>query len=788
MMRKTHLAALLLFALLAIVQTYPLITVLHTHFIGDSFSDAYEYAHHIWWLKYALQNGQPLFYQPLLAYPDGLSAAWVWGNPLQSFPAWLLAFVMPLPAAYNLSLLSVLTLNGWTMYLLAHKLTGSTPAALIGGAVFALLPVVQGHLTASHVGLVTLWAVPLYVRALIQLHEQPTRAAWAWGVLWFVCSLLGNNLLLVYVLFPITATLTLWHIVARRWGALVRTVSVAGVGGALALVFVAPVALEQLQSTLPPSGGDVRYSADLLAVVAPSFYNPLFSNLTYSRSVLGGTNNIEGSAYLGVIAGGLALWALWRVAAARMWGGMALGAWILSLGALLKVGGQPLTVSLSGYPTHIVLPWALLMNLPVLNISRTPARFNFAVGLAVAILAAYGAAHLWRVVPPRRRVWAWAAVPLVIAGVAFESQVWWENGLPAARTTIDLQADAITALRDDATVRAVFDMPHAHLLTAKDGMYLQTRHHKPLIAGHITRQTPVPYAKRELLQRTLNPTLLHASGADVVILHRNWQDPAANLEELGNAQLGAPFHQDARLVAWRVPTAQDAPAWVGLPAADGEFQTRAESYVFAPSTGWVRLTGALNGNGETVMLMRNNETLLTWALDGETPFDLWIPLEAGYHTLSLTRARACPQAPHPALTCRAVSVRDVALPAFDDAPPPVQVSYEGGLTLQGARLDAQNIALLWALPQPLPSDWVRFVKLLDADGVPVYEQDLAPAVTHGAWLDALTLPADLHAGEYRLYVGWYRYPSLTRLPVLTPDAIGAQDGWAQVATLTLGEP
>lgn len=162
----------------ALVITWPLLTVISTRFIGHPFGDAYEYAHHIWWLKYALQTGQPLYVQPLLGYPDGLNSAWLWAVPLQSFPAWLFAFFLPLPAAFNLSALLRLALNGWAMQALAYDLTGGKRGpALLAGLIFMLFPTFQGQLAVAHTGLLALWPVPLYVLALLRLqrahHDAP---------------------------------------------------------------------------------------------------------------------------------------------------------------------------------------------------------------------------------------------------------------------------------------------------------------------------------------------------------------------------------------------------------------------------------------------------------------------------------------------------------------------------------------------------------------------------------------------------------------------------------------
>ncbi|MEO0565596.1 MAG: hypothetical protein AAF125_26045, partial [Chloroflexota bacterium] len=289
--RPYHIAAYLYFVALMLAISFPLVTVFSTAFIGDAFSDAHEYARHIWWISHALQTGAPVFDQPLLAYPDGLNGAWLWGNPFQSFPAWLFALVMPLPAAYNLGALLHLALNGWAAYFLVWRLTYSRAAALLAGTVFAIYPTVQGHLIASHTGLLVLWGLPLTALALYRLgHTRARPRDIALALLAFIASILGNNLLLVYGLFPIFLVFALVYLTGRNWRALRALVLIGVLGGTIALIFVGPVALEQLASPLPSEGGDVRFSADLLAIFAPSFYNPLYTDLTYSRSILGGVN------------------------------------------------------------------------------------------------------------------------------------------------------------------------------------------------------------------------------------------------------------------------------------------------------------------------------------------------------------------------------------------------------------------------------------------------------------------------------------------------------------------
>ena len=55
-----NLAIYGLYVLVALVITWPLVTVLSTHFAGYPFGDAHEMTRHIWWIKTALQTGQPV--------------------------------------------------------------------------------------------------------------------------------------------------------------------------------------------------------------------------------------------------------------------------------------------------------------------------------------------------------------------------------------------------------------------------------------------------------------------------------------------------------------------------------------------------------------------------------------------------------------------------------------------------------------------------------------------------------------------------------------------------------
>jgi hypothetical protein len=756
------------YLLLAVIVTFPLALNLTDGFIGAPESDAYEYARHIWWYGHALREGLPLFSQPLLAYPDGLPGLWLWAIPLQSFPAWLLALVMPLPLAYNLTALFRLALNGWAMFYALRRLPGLSEAgALIGGTVFMLYPAIQGHLFGSHLGVVALWPVPLYMDALFRLRTGGSRGAYLRAGLFFVLSILGSTLNLVFVLFPLTLYILAGDALARRWPGLGR-VGLGVIGGAtLSVVFVAPALWEQVTAlaSVRPTGA-VRFSADLLALVSPSFFAPHAA--PWSARVIG-TNIVEGYGYLGLVAGGLVLIGVWRVRAARGWLALALLAWVLSLGPLLKLYDTPLTVIVDNRVSYIPLPFAALGSLPILDILRTPGRFHLALGVAVAVMSAYGAGVLLGWIDRR-----WGRIVLtgaIITLITADYQITWD-GFPTVPVAIP---DEIAALRDDPNVAAVLNLPHDNLLAAKAAMYLQTAHHKPLIAGFVSRETPVSLAKRELLQNTLDPALLGAAGADVVMLFRGY-DPL--LDPTVYQALGTPFYEDDRLAAFRVPAA-DPPAFTAQPGAI--------AHAYAPSATWATYTADLSDEPRLVRLLLNGDPI-TYQTPGES-LQAAVPLSAGYHTVQIALPNPCPDhIPAPALSCAPPDPPTVTLTVdvpFGEVGP---VQFEDAIRLQNATATLTDGAVqvrLWWHFAHLPDDTtVRFVHLLDANGEQLAGVDAPlPLPDAGDYAEQITFSVpDDAPGPLEVYTGWYRYPSLQRLDVQS-TVPGAVDNWVRVGRL-----
>lgn len=824
---------LLVYTIAALAVTWPLARHLDTRAAGAGYGDSYEVTRHIWWAREALLDGHNPFDQRALVYPDGFMSWVQWSHPLQYLPGALLALVVSPLAAFNLALIGTLTLNGMTAYWLGGALTrGATLAALLGGLVFLAFPTVQGHLSVGHLGIVSLYPLPLFALCLWRVVRED--AGWrtvVWGALWFALAALAYVSQVVYVLLPLVAWFAVGEALTgpqRIWRRGVplaqqpwtRAALMVVLGGVLLIPFYAPLLTgagrREMRGVHEP--GRITYSADLLAAISPSPFGPL-DDLglvpDYARDVLG-TNSAEGSAYLGVIAVILALVAL-RRRSLRVWLWVALGAWLLSLGPLLKWRDTPLTLRIEDVETHIALPWAAFQHLPLLDATRAPGRFNLVTALAISALVSVGAAHA---LARPRRVSVRIAVAVFLALVVLV-----EYQLFAPFATDDAaQPTYFRDLAEVEDVRAVYNVPATHNLAAKYALYQQTLHHKPLIAGHALRRTIQDPALLAVLDRALLggtddalppipaenvPALLSEAGVDRVVLHKQFvPDAGAALVRLREV-LGDPEFEDARYAAFVVPPAGRSTNYDLLFAASDDgwsapLDLGAFTGAFLAEHGEWYFTTPRDLYGELVIpaqgyavprqiAVRLDGDLIAgvWAAEGEVRVPLWAA--PGYHTLAFEAVTGCTTYPF-TLTClvgRDCAALDPPLcvsaafgaPAwepFASTPALLDVPLDHGVRLRAYDVQllddprAVRVRLFWDAADALPESYALFVHVADPDSAAPFAQATAyPALLTtnwdgGAqWVSDVVIPLDagIPAGAYAINAGWFDPVSGARLGV-----------------------
>ncbi len=186
---RNNILILLLFVLLSLAMTYPLILNIKTHVPGVP-GDNFAYLWKVWWFKKAIVDlhRNPLF-APHILYPLGFNFARdeaTISNTLLSVPLTsLLGHIL----SYNIMLLLTYILAGFGMYLLVFYLTRSIAAGIVSGVIFAFAPYHQMR-ALQHLNLATIQWIPflfLYVEKF--LRELRVKYALAAGIFYALTAL-----------------------------------------------------------------------------------------------------------------------------------------------------------------------------------------------------------------------------------------------------------------------------------------------------------------------------------------------------------------------------------------------------------------------------------------------------------------------------------------------------------------------------------------------------------------------------------------------------------------------
>ncbi len=788
--RHRLLLPLLVFLLVALYLTAPALESFSSRYLGQESGDAYKMARHIWWFKTALQNGDDIIGQTLLGYPEGYTLFRLWANPLQFFPMWFFALFMPLAAAYNLGMLLTLILNGMSMLLLARRWLPPRHEfpAILAGLVFMIFPAMQGHLAAGHAGLLAQWPAPLFILLLFDYADSGGSQRFLGAALFFFLAALGHSLQTLYMLAPLTALFFVARLYKRDYVGAARLIAVALAGCAALLLFLSPVMSEAYQrSTASIGAGYVRDSVDATGLLSPADGNPFWRRLAAQPTGSAFANTGDGAGYIGVLGGLLALIGiLWR-REARWWLLAALAAWTLALGPVLKIGGQAISAFVAGYEAVVPLPYAFLMNLPLFELARIPERFMLLFALAFAMLVGFGAAAFWagRFVQRRQR-YARAALAIGLCLLLVE-----DYRLSPAFPTLPAEIpQAIYALRERRDIRAIYNAPYDNALAAKEALLLQTAHGKPLIASH-DDSGRADTARLELLA-SFRPSLLSNANADVVIFNKAQAARSAQMDHLQRARqwLGEPFYEDQRYAVFDTPFTPEQTA--KLHSTRWEGQTHV-TYIYKQQPGWMEYSANLEAANRRVHLSLNGTPLETLQVSGRIPVSIPLPMaRSGYHTFRIALDPPCPERIDTELLyCQSVDVDSVDTRILTNGAIYDPIRIADGIVLAGYYLPKQfedevAIRLWWRFEADRSSNDVRFVHILDEEGLPVRDRpdDHSFGEIAGGSELTETLILDtsqLAEGEYSVLTGWYELPFAIRYDVLT-NVEGAEND-----TVVLGQ-
>lgn len=413
---RQNLLALLAYAALTLAMFGPwILGRMTTGFLSKSPQDGSIFLWMFRWWPYALSHRISPLFTNLVWAPKGINLAWVTSIP---GPAVLLS---PLTLAFgpflsfNLVELAAPTLGAWTAYLLARRITGSFPAALMGGFFFGFSPSLIDEFGQGHPNLSLIFLIPLSAYLVLRLLEGSLRPGWFVPLLGLVLAAQ------LYTGTEVFATLTLmgalFGVIGYAASAPDRRLrlrrAIAPVAGAYLLAGVLTAPLLYVAFTRPRPRKPIHFATighgaagtgDFLRYLTPGRFTIFWGQ---SGSHWGGYGN---PWYLGIPL--IVLLVLFVITERRR-----RAAWALAIGLLL-------TLALSA-GDHLrffrlkILPWHVFALVPVLNRAQ-PGRLISYAFLLVAIIVA-----MWLTRPAAGALrWALVAAAAVLILPNFSYPIW----------------------------------------------------------------------------------------------------------------------------------------------------------------------------------------------------------------------------------------------------------------------------------------------------------------------------------------------------------------------------
>lgn len=207
-------AAIVYFAGLAVLFTWPLAAHMSTAVPGAGPEDNLTFVWNLWWMRYAPMAGDSFFHTTYLFHPIGASLVI---DTHTALAAWLGATVLgrlDLVAATNTLVLLNLTGNGLAAALVVRDATGRRASAWLAGSLFACSSFFSAHL-AGHFNLLAAWGLPLF--AWLSIRAFRTRSlviALAAGAVLGLQAYVDYYYLVFCAAFLVCLIATRWLVVA----------------------------------------------------------------------------------------------------------------------------------------------------------------------------------------------------------------------------------------------------------------------------------------------------------------------------------------------------------------------------------------------------------------------------------------------------------------------------------------------------------------------------------------------------------------------------------------------
>lgn len=504
---KEYSLVALAYLFISMAFFWPLLTNV-TALVPGSGGDVFQGLWELWWVPYSLftLHASP-YVTNLIFYPVGANLSTQTFAPVSGIVS---ALFQGVSTAFSLNVMFFIgfVLSGLFAYLLAFHLTKNRAASFLAGFVFAFSPIhtIQAF---GHLQYIDIAFIPLFLLFFIKTVEDGKHAdAILAGVSFMLLAFAGDieqALMTMVVTFFIIAYLLLTksnrgRLVNRKFPLLLAEMVL------VALVLSAPeilaIAGSLNQSTLLTANAQATtaynelYSPDLLSFFIPSSMNGLLGFLSGAFSGINAPAPSERTVYAGYTV--LALAAVGLFYSYKDGRFKQTGIIIFPLAFLLLLSIGPY-LQVAGAVTQAPGLYLLYHQIPLFNVLREPGRFDVAIELFLALLAAFGFVKVERTLTgagqslsKRHRALLLSVFVLLLV---LEYNTWplSQSALNAEYTnaTIPKAYYELGAINENFSVMVLPALLNASgvepALYPGMALYYQTAFKKPLVGGYATR-------------------------------------------------------------------------------------------------------------------------------------------------------------------------------------------------------------------------------------------------------------------------------------------------------------
>lgn len=480
-----HFIVLMLFALLTIWYSWPLVQYIDHGFISETKgSDAVQYIWNAWAFKTNLAEGNSVLYSDKVLVPEGANLIMHASTPIMSM------FCLMFENRYwgmNIFLLLNFLLSAFGAYLLGWYLTGNRPASLLTGLVFGFSAYKLLHFP-QHYNLLLTAPIPFYVYGFLKSFSFvpgkfiPAIVNWRFFIFTLICGLLAglSDYYAVFYLLYFSFFWAFYNAFAPIWSKF----SLLKKWGVVALLITSiHLLIDALRQGKVDDKGGIWWGGDMLSFFMPNSNTWLWNADWFGRMlphIKKVSGNMELEMFQGFAVSLLCIGLLSSVVRGNL--DPKIKPWAFILFIFLMICMPALVIN--GYKI-IYLPTGILHYVPFLNNIRVPTRIQVMISLLLPLCGSWAILSMYRI--PYRQSIIW----LVLLVTLFELQpksypILSTQDVPQIIQTIK-SSNANTLLTMPVGVRdGMLEIGKIEL----NDLYFQTIHGKAILGGEISRIPP----------------------------------------------------------------------------------------------------------------------------------------------------------------------------------------------------------------------------------------------------------------------------------------------------------